>query len=352
MAAKQPRGDEPQFSPELKNAISANRFGCFVDRPSLKAADVAVLKRLLKSGRSDPAIDRKRAVVALAESDSSQESTDILAGIAGDGRETARVRATAARSIALMPREAAEAALESLVQSNDRNVRIASAKALARIATPAALASLDRAKRHLDPVLQRQLALAQSAIRLRNPDAAAGKNPILEELGMKWTVFEAVALDAEEARKRLAGISDPPFGVEPDLERAYEMNCDARPHTLFLDKSVVKKPELKRGSQGLIAGFVALQEPETAYLTVRFLVTVLPAPDGAQVAVVKMDGEIAYAGSLSERDGAIAVSAKEVRPGSAATDVEGEFRNGKLTLRLRCWRDFPRRKTVTRPIPR
>jgi hypothetical protein len=129
---------DENFSRELLHAIAANEVRCFEDRSVLSDSDVAVLKQVLRGERVPPiVIDRKRAVTALANSESSAEVSAILGGIVSDLQETTQVRAAAAAQLSVMPKEFAEKALTENLETANPIVRIEVRKSLTKIGSKA-----------------------------------------------------------------------------------------------------------------------------------------------------------------------------------------------------------------------
>ena len=125
---------DENFSRELLHAIAANEGRCFIDLPVLSPGDVAVLKQVLRGEKVPPiAIDRKRAVTALASSERSADVSTILARVVSDSTETTQVRGAAAAHLSVMPKEPAEKALLENLETSNEIVRREVRKSLTKI---------------------------------------------------------------------------------------------------------------------------------------------------------------------------------------------------------------------------
>jgi len=349
MAAKQPSGNGSKLSPELLNAIAAERLGCFVDRATLSGKDVTALKNILK-GRSVPdiAVDRKRALIALAEADSSEETAELLAGIAGDNREETRTRAAAARNLARMPQDAAEKALGTLLSAKNPTVQLASAKALLRIGSKAGLKALQRLPTPQSEALRKQLSLVRAVIALRTNEKDEGVQLLLDA---RWETFEARKIDPAVIKDKISAVAGPTFGIALNPNTAFEITCGGQPHILFLDEQI-RDGRFTRGITGKdnLAGLIALEETETRHLTVRYLVLIATTEARHQLIVTQTNGEIAFAGEFQKDGEDFRIAGRDVRLGSAATEVFGAVSNSEINLGLRIWRSARRRKNTAKPI--
>jgi hypothetical protein len=129
---------DENFSRELLHAIAADEVRCFEDRAVLSSGDVAVLNQVLRGERVLPiAINRKRAVTALANSERSAEVSAILGGIVADLNETTQVRGAAAAQLSVMPKEFAEKTLTENLETANPIVRIEVRKSLTKIGSKA-----------------------------------------------------------------------------------------------------------------------------------------------------------------------------------------------------------------------
>lgn len=345
--------EDREFSRELLRAISADEGGCFVDLPVVASNDVADLKQVLRGERiPNIPIDKKRAVTALARSESSAEASDILASIVADTEETTRVRAVAASNLGLMPPEAAERALLQNLTADDEVVRVEVFKSLGRIGTTE---GLDRLKALPDPendYAKRQLSLAKLAISFRSGSEERDVQDANSTLGIRWTTHAAKTVEGRQVQENIDMIWGSIYGITLNSDIGFEIGCGRTKHFLFLN-DVMKRGAFVESirSRNMIAGLLALQEEGTRHFTTRYLLLTSPSDAGLEVTIVRTNGDIVYAGE-ARPDGAAALrlTMRDVGLERTATEIEGLLSNDDIHLNLRVWRGTTRTKQHGEPI--
>lgn len=341
------------LSRSLLHAVSAEGADCHSDLPTLAREDVAALKQVLR-GERDPGIriDRKRAVKALANSERSRESSDILAGILSNPKETTQMRALAANKLGLMPPEPAEAALLRSLHAEDEMVRVEVFKSLGRVGTARAL---ERLKELPDPEtehVRRQLSLARVAIAFRSGSEWHEGQGAAGDLGVRWTTHAARALEGGRVREHVAALRDSNYGIALNLETGFEINCGQRVSHLLLLNEAVKRGAYVESvrARKMIAGLVALPEKEERHMSVRYLVLTAPSERGLEVIVTRTNGDVAYVGEAQpDRDG-FRLTLRDVGLERMAIEIEGHASDEDLRLNLRVWRGQAKPKKHGEPI--
>ncbi len=353
MTDKQTRPEGQEFSRELLQAIAADEISCYIDLPVLAGDDVAALKQILL-GKRVPRIpiDMKRAVTALAHSESSAEASEILGRVMADTKETMRVRAAAAANLSLMPQEAAEDALLRNLTADNDILRVEVFKSLARVGT---VKSLERLKSLPEPETEHvrsQLSLAKVAISFRSGSDARDGQDANSALGIRWTTHTAKMLEGKQVRETIAAISGPTYGITLNLETCFEISCGGRTnHFLFMNDAIKRGAYIESmRSRNMIAGLVALSEKETRHLTIRYLVLTSPSEKGVEVIVTRTNGDVAYTGEARPADDGFQLTMRDVGSERMATEIEGYASDADIQLRLRVWRGRVKPKRHGEPI--
>jgi len=342
-------GSKP--STELLDAISANRFGCFVDLPRLTDADVSVLQRILKGTEKEPVpLDRKRAIAALARSSGSPDAVLLLSDVVASTNESQRVRATAARLLSVSPPALAERALLSNLAVDDEAVRtelIASLRVVGGVDALQTLASLADVG---SDALRRQLEFARLMIGLR---VAPSKVNSGRTLGVIWEALKVVPIDSVRVREHLHALHDSSYGVELSSEVGFEIECSGATHVVLLNAAFERGAFLRPLRSGnAIAALVVLAEKGVAHLTVRYVVLTSPVADGVSVIVARGSGEAVYSGDAIADGAGLRLQLRDVGRERVPTEIGGMITEDTVQLELRVWRGAARPKRRPLAIPR
>ncbi|HJQ33109.1 MAG TPA: HEAT repeat domain-containing protein [Pyrinomonadaceae bacterium] len=337
----------------MLQAISGDEVSCFTDLPVLAGDDVEDLKQILR-GEEDPGIlvDRKRAVNALARSESSSEAAEILEQILSNPGETIRVRSVAANDLSLMPSEAAEAALLRNADAESEVVRAEVFKSLGRVGTAKALEHLAALPEPKTEHARQQLSLARVAISFRSGAEGRGAQDANRALGVRWTTHAVRPVEGERLRKHVAALRGSTYGIGLNPETGFEISCGERAtHLLFLNEAVRRGAFIESVRSGkMIAGLVGLLETAEQRVTIRYLVLTTPTERGLEVVVTRTNGDVAYVGeALPDGDG-LRLTMRDVGLERTATEIEGRASNEDLQLSLRVWRGQAKPKRHGEPI--
>jgi hypothetical protein len=311
---------------------------------------VVVLKQILRGEKLPPIpIDKKRAVNALARSDTSVEASQILARIVSDKKETTRIRATAALHLSLMPQEAAERALIGNLNTDDEIVRVEVIKSLGRVGAARAFNPLKELPEPKTDYAKRQLSLAKLAISFRSglEDNQEENGPF----GIHWTIQAAKAIEGERVREIIGATRGLTHGISLNPETGFEIEC-RRTKFNFLLNEAIKQGAFTDSvlSRNLIAGLVVTEEPETRQFTVRYLIMTRPSEEGVEVIVTRANGDLAYVGELRPDGDELQLAIRDVALDRLATEIEGRISNASIRLELRTLRGNIRPKKRALPI--
>jgi hypothetical protein len=318
--------DEQVLSETLMQAIARDKFACG-GLTRLSSADATALKQILKGDyRSAVAIDLKRALTALAYSDRSLETTEILSRVLSDKNETIGTRVAAASQLAMMLHEAAEQALIENLDTTNEVLQSEIVKSLAHVGTARSLDSLDRIQAPKSDYLKKQLALARFAIASRSAthrETTRGKNP----LAPRWTTQSASKLEESRVRERIAAIHGSTFGVSLNPAVGFEVDFRGPRFTLLLNEN------LKSGafvnslmSRQMIAGLVVAENPGFRHLTTRYLILTNPAEDQVEVTVIRTNGDVSYAGHARREGSELRLNIRDIGQ-RLTTAIEGRLNN-------------------------
>lgn len=286
-------GGTPPLPKKLQQAIAENASFCFVDLPVLSAADVATLKRLLRGdARPSFAVDRKRAVVALANNDRSDEAAHIMARMLGDRAESLRVRSAAAASLRLLTGDTAEEALLANLRTEEPVLRSEIIESLAAVGSARSLTALEQLPAPPCSDERALIDFARTAIASRTP-SPSGVPPI----GGQWVEQRGTVLEPDQAGEYLRALYGSTYGMDLDPSRAIELSCAGSPVVVFPDRKLASMVGGKAiAPTPTLVGLVALREPGVAHLTVRNLIFATASRDGLEIQVARPTGAVALSG--------------------------------------------------------
>jgi hypothetical protein len=333
-----PAQKDRKFSRKLLQAISAEIAWAEADLPFLAGRDLADLKRILRGEvHPETPIDKKRAINALARSESSTEAAEILAEILSNPEDLLTVRVLAALNLSAMPPEIAQRALRENLASDDEILRAAIVESLSRIGGGDDLIALENVAFE-DEGYRRQLALAKLAIGFRSGATMRESEDAIKSLGLHWTTHEAKQVAPEKVEKHIHAIWPSTYGIRLNRDVAFEVGCGKIKHILFLNE------DLKRGdfikptrARSRLAGLVALPEEGMSHSAIRYLLFTIPSGTRLDVVVIGTNGKVAYAGEARPEKEKLRFTLRGVELGAAATEIEGLVSKDdiRLTLRVR-----------------
>jgi hypothetical protein len=342
----------PKLSPALRRAIAADTIGCFVDNAVLAKRDVAALQKIL-AGQETPGLDinRKRALGALARSDRSAETGELLAQVLADRKLPHRDRAAAAAYLGLLSPPAAEKPLLAALRKTSGLLRVEVIKALGQVGTAKALTQLRKIELDDDDPARRQLGLAELAIAFREKRKGTGPDDLSDALDIRWTTTEATRLDARAVRETLAALGGPTYGVTINPRIGFRFDCGSLQHVVLLNEA------LKRGSfvkgvreRNMIAGLLVSQAEKLRYFSVRWLLLTSPAKDGVRMVLARPNGDPAFEGQAVAEDGALRFTLRDTGLERTPAEISGFATDDDIDWTMRVWRGPLRGKLRPRPL--
>ncbi len=288
--------DRAGRSPGLAQAISTNVTFCPADRPVVAPEDLDELRSILSERRSDPRVDRSRAVHALAQSDPSAGTANVLARIAASDDEPTGVRINAAAALGTLPSDTAEGHLVDLLGVSEPRVRMQVVKALGWVGTQRSLEALGRLQIE-DKRSERRLLTARLAIAHRVNASGDEIDRIRGQLGARWETVAGTALSSAEAGP-LAGS----LGTSRDLplagDASFEFVCGKERNIVFLSAELAGTDLVEALlAKNMQAGVVAVDEYDNGQLGVRFRLLTSSRDDALEIMAVTSSGEPAFVGT-------------------------------------------------------
>lgn len=333
-----PAQKDPEFSHKLLQAISAEIAWAESDLPVLTGQDLADLKRILRGeGHPETTIDKKRAINALARSESSTEAAEILAEILSNPEDLLTVRVLAALNLSAMPPEIAQRALRENLASDNEILRGAIVESLGRIGGDDDLVSLKNVAFENEGY-RRQLALAELSIGFRSGAENRESQDAIRSLGLYWTTHEAKQVAPEKVEKYIHAIWPSTYGIALNRDVAFEVGCGKVKHILFLNEDLKRGDFIKPArARNRLAGLVALPEEGISHFTIRYLLFTIPSSTRLDVIVIGTNGKVAYAGEARLEKERLRFTLRGVELGAATTEIEGLASKDdiRLTLRVR-----------------
>lgn len=344
MSDKDKRMGDENFSPELLHAIAADEVGCFTDLPLLSPGDTAVLKQILRGEKRPPvAIDKKRAVNALARSERSDEASAILARVVADSKETTQVRAAAAAQLSVMPQEAAEKVLMENLETDNEIVRLEIIKSLTEVGSARSLDRLNQMPEPKNDYARKQVSLAKQAISFRSGLAVPS--------GVRWTTQAVKQVEGSIVREKIQSIWGATYDISLNAELGFEIDCGATKLTMLLNEEIKRGGFVKSAlSRNMIAGLVVAEEPEFRHLTVRYLIMTSPSENGLDVTVARTNGDVAFVGEVRPDGDQHRLAVRDVGLERIATEIAGTLSDDSIELNVRALRGIRRPKKHAVPI--
>jgi hypothetical protein len=331
-----------RYSRNLGRMVTTRTVACASVPPRLTPADIRKLDELLNAEPGAvPSLDRKQAVLVLAQAAPTAASAETLGRILANQTEDTALRVTAAANLALIEHERAEQALLPNLDSADHEVRGAVIDALARVGSVVSLQALGALRpRHADE--RRRLDLARHAIAYR-----VGTIDGLPRRTSPWQTQPIQVVRNGEAAALVDAFWGPHWGIELDRSRALTLDCGG------IDTAVLLNSGLRRAGvvnalreRPWVAALIVRRDggtPQPQY-TLHALLLSRPGRAGVALDGFLPSGEQVLAGAAHESDDGLQVMVRDVGPARAAMRVEGQVRGDELTLQVDAWRGSPRAK--------
>jgi hypothetical protein len=325
--------------------------GNVVETEILGTKDVAVLRQIL-SGVIEPAveIDRRRALGALARSDRSTETGQLLGRVLLDRTAPRRERAAAAAYLGLLGPEAGEPPLLAALGKSDGLLRSEVIQSLGQVGTRRGLARLRRLKLGDGDSARRSLALSELAIAFREGRGTGGE--LADKLAIDWTTIEAAPIDSKAVRATLAALAGPTYGIPLRRDFALGFVCQKLRNVVLLNEA------LRPGSfpedaarSGMIAALIVSQpEARIDYYTVRWLLLTSPTADGVAMAMVRPTGELSFEGQALADSSGLRFRLRDVGIERVPAEIVGEVTPDAVKWTMRLWRGPVRDKQRPRSV--
>lgn len=341
MATRRTSPKEPTDAPdELRAAIASDTLAVGADIAKLREGDVVRLRRILAGEEVvGYPVSLKRAWGALARSDPSPATGQVLGQALSAHTLPHRDRMVAAMYLGLLPPVAAEAPLLAALPGSSGNLRAEIVRSLGQVGTARALADLKRIKYDGDESTRRQLALAQLAIRLRERKASRTGLRMAAELGIGWREVEARAVSAGRLRQTLAAFRGPSYGVLINPDIGLQFQCGGKRHFVLFNQALSCGSLVgDLAARGLIAGIVVAEgDKGMKHFVLRWLLFTSPAGEGVDVALVRPSGEPVLSGRAVPDGRHLAFALRDTGLERSPIEVAGRVTNRDVRWTLRIW---------------
>ena len=350
MAKKTKETKNGRADSELKRAVSANRIGCFIDRPRPTEELAKEIAELLRSNATEIdglPINRQRALRALADAPPSDAVTTLFTETLRDPERPTAERAAAAGYLGDHPGDAAEAALIRQLGQSNGLLRLEILNGLAQIGSKVAFKTL----RGIEPETEterRQLALARAAIAARVKDGT--RIDLEREFGVEWDDIEAKPLTKKEIAQVLSAISGSLYGMTPSDAQALGFVCRSTSCALMLNAELEKDPVRILQERDLIAGVILARPPEVDRWRARWLVLTQPTDGGMRIVLSRRNGDPALVGTGTYTDDGMSFELRNTGLERATTVVTGNLSPKGLRWTHRVWRGPLREKSRPRVL--
>jgi len=351
MTKKEPKGRRPKLSAALRRNILIETSACFVDDERLGKADVGTLKQLLAAGdQLDPEISRKRALSALARSDKSLESGQILASVLNDRKASPRDRMAAAAYLGLLPAEASEELLLSALAKAQGHLRLQVIQSLGQIGSARSLTRLRRLKLEDGDVANRARVMAELAIGFRERRRDTSAEDLAKKLELSWRAVKAKQLDANALEEIVGNVGGPRYGIGLRRDLGFRLDCGGLSNAVLLNEALRPGTLVDdAGESNMIAALVVTQaERKLTYFTVRWLVLTSPHRDGIAIVVLKANGDPAFEGTAVRDGKGLRFSLRNTGIERTQAEITGQATDDDVKFAVRVWRGALRDKQ--RPV--
>ena len=347
MTKKEPKGRRPKFSAALRRNILVETSACFVDDERLGKADVATLKQLLAAGdHLDPEISRKRALSALARSDKSLESGEIIAAVLNDRKASSRDRTAAAAYLGLLPAEASEELLLSALAKARGHLRLQIIQSLGQIGSTRSLMRLRRLKLDDGDAANRARVMAELAIAFRERRRDPSPEDLAKKLDLSWRTVKPKQIEAKALKEIVGNLGGPRYGIRLRLDLGFRFECGGLSNAVLLNEALRPGTLVDDASESnMIAALVVTQaERKLSYFTVRWLVLTSPHRDGIAIVVLRSNGDPAFEGTAVRDGKGLRFSLRNTGLERTQAEISGQATNEAIKFAVRVWRGALRDK--------
>jgi hypothetical protein len=327
-----PSKSTPRLSSKVRELTATDRLA----RPAvgrLTGAQVGQLAAVVQRRQAfDVALSPARAIHALAEGAKPDVAMPILEAVLADRKAAVPERVAAARGLRHIATPAAERALISQIRVSDPRVQQEVIAALGRFAGPSAGRRLGRLEAPSDLATYRQWVFARALIAHRHglDGPFLAEKPFVERSRGRpeqMASFAARTKTAKAMNTARAELRGEQYGID-FADRCHSIECGPSKWEIFING------ELTRSSTGLeklferpwLAGLLAQWLPQEEALQSRFVILARPSGSAVRLDVVRADGEVVYTGTAGRTGSAISFRVSDVvRAGTAPLNVTGRF---------------------------
>jgi hypothetical protein len=326
------------LSPKVRELVASDRLA----RPpvgrltDVQAGQLAAVAR--RAQLPDAGVSRALAVRALAEGAKADVAVPVLKSILSDRKASVTDRVAAARGLRRIATPAAERALLSQTRADDR-VQQAVVAALGQFGGASAARTLGKLEAPADVASYRQWVFARALIAHRHgiDGTFVVENQIVERARgrpQQMATFAARTRSTPATKAALARLHGERYGID-FADRCHSIECGPAKWEFFVNE------QLTRSSTALarlferpwIAGLLAQWLPGEEALQSRLVVLARPSGSAVRLDVVRPDGQVAYVGAAVRGEGDIGFRVSDVaRAGTAPLNVDGRLARTSIAI--------------------
>jgi HEAT repeat protein len=299
----------------------------------LNAAQSAQLAAVARRARSfELEVSPPRAISALAEGAPPGVALPVLQEILADGKAPVPERIAAARGLGHIASPAAERALLRQIRVRDSRVQQEIVAALGRFAGPSARRQLRKIDAPADLAAHRQWVLAVALIAYRH----GLEGPLLPESlfversrgrPKQMTSFTARTRTAKATKTARVKLRGADYGID-FAKRCHSIKCGSTKWEILVNRQLEGSSPVPERlfERPWIAGVLAQWLPTEERLQSRFVILTKPTGETVQLDIVRADGEIVYTGTAARSGSGIRFRVSDVvRAGTAPLNVTGQI---------------------------
>jgi hypothetical protein len=328
-----------RLNPKVRELVATDRLA----RPPVGRLSGTQVEQLISIAQRretyDVDVSPARALHALAEGAKPDVALPVLAEVLADRKALVAERIAAARGLRQIATPAAERALLPNVRAGNPRVQQAVLAALGQFAGTPALAALGKIEPPDDIATYTQWAFAKALIAHRNGLGGAflGEIPFIERSRGRpdqLSPFSARTKSAKATAVALAKLRGERYGIGL-ADRAHSIECGRLKWEVFLNVELARSPAAlgKLSERPWIAGLLAQWLPQEEALQSRYVILATPSGGAVRLDVVRADGVVVYVGKASASGAAIAFRLSDVvRAGSAPLNVVGRLTRSSIEI--------------------
>jgi hypothetical protein len=328
-----------RLSPKVIDLVATDRLA----RPPVGRLSSAQTNQLIAVARRQKTfevdVSATRAIRALAEGATPEVATPELAAILADEKAPQPERIAAARGLGRIATPAAEGALLRHAGTRDPRVQEEAVAALGLFAGPAAARRLLKVAAPADLATYRQLVFASALIAHRHGlnGPFLPETPFVERTRGRpaematFKVRTKTAKATEAARTKLRGAD---YGIDL-ADRCHSIECGPVKWEIFLNRALCESPAAlgQLFVRPWIAGVLAQWVPNEETLHSRYVVLARPKGTTVRLDVVRADGQVIFTGAAERHRKGIAFRVSDVvRAGTAPLNVTGELTHSAIRI--------------------